>query len=84
MSAYYKLIGEIVREVTETIELEIEADDPEEAKDVAFEILSDYPNSDLVATRMRVIRRVNNYNPAVDSLEFVRTEQEEVFYDDGA
>lgn len=76
----YTLLGAIVREVNETIEVVIEAEDPVEAQDIAYELLSEYPHSDFVADRLRVISR-NGSRPTGIAIEF-KTVQEEVFDDD--
>lgn len=74
----YPVIGTIVREVKETIELVIEADDPEEAQDIAYEVLSEYPINSIPVERLRVLQRIGS-SPTGIALEFQRTEQEEVF-----
>lgn len=73
--AVYALIGTIVREVKETILLEIEADDPDEAQDVAYDILSEYPSSEFVAKRLRIVQRASA-RPTGVALEFQQLPEE--------
>lgn len=74
----YKLKGITERKVFDNFSVEVEAADPGEAQDLAYEILSDYPNSELVANRLL---RVDTSSGPVASiaLEFVKSDAEEIF-----
>ena len=48
----YKLIGKIDRVVTSTFEAHVKASSAEEAQDVLYEVLSDYPNSEFSCQRL--------------------------------
>ena len=48
----FDMIGTIERVVTETFKAEVEAESPEEAQDLLYEVLSTYPNSELQVNRL--------------------------------
>ena len=74
----FKLIGVIRHEVSDTFLLEVEADNPEEAQDVAYEVLSEYPNS--VLSVKQLLKVGSEYSsPDAIHLEFQRDEVEQVF-----
>lgn len=77
----FKLVGVIQRPVIETFDVEITANDVSEAQDLLYEILSDYPDSELVANRMLCVNREGS-RPISIVVEVRETEAEEVFSDD--
>ena len=74
----YELVGVVQRIVTESYMIEVEAEDPEEAQDVTYEVLSDYPNSEMKVDRLLKIDAVYE-SPTSIGLSFKREESEEVF-----
>ena len=74
----YKLVGVVERKVYETIKLEVEASNPEDAQDLAYEVLSEYPNSNLVVNRLLRVNIIGE-RPTGVALEFQRDEAEQVF-----
>lgn len=87
--ATFKLVAVIERTVVDTFNLEIEAEDPEEAQDVAYEIMSNYPYSELSADRLIRVK-TDPERPFSIAIEFQREEleqeakrAEEVFDNDG-
>ena len=85
----YKLVAVIERTVVDTYNLEIEADDPEEAQDVAYEVMSTHPDADIVVNRLLRVH-TEPERPVSIAIEFQRDELsnegdlvEEVFNDDG-
>lgn len=80
----YKLVGVIQRAVIETYDVEISAETVGEAQDLLYEILSDYPDSELVADRMTCVKREGS-RPNSIVVELVDSEAEvfeEVFSND--
>jgi hypothetical protein len=83
----FKLVGVIERNVVDTYNIELTAEDAEEAQDLAYEVLSNLPYTDLVVEKLL---RVNTQPERAHSiaLEFQREElnedqetAEEVFFD---
>lgn len=74
----YKLVGVIERNVVETFYVEITANSAEEAQDVCYEILSEYPDSDLVADRLLLTNREGT-RPSSILVDLTGSEMEEVF-----
>lgn len=77
----YKLVGVVQRQVIDTVKIEVEADNSEEAQDLAYEVLSEYPESELVVKRLLRISTVSE-RPTGIALEFERSETEQVFEED--
>lgn len=61
----YKADGVISRTVEEKYYIEIEANDPDEAKDVAYAILSEFPNAEFDAKRLLCKERTTVDGPKV-------------------
>lgn len=72
----FEMIGQIERVVTDTFKAEVEADNPEEARDLLYEVLSDYPNSPLA---LRRLLKVDEENTAIAgiSIDFADDEDED-------
>lgn len=50
----YELYVDVKREVIERYLISVEADDPDEAKDIAYEYFQDYPTgNDFIKTKLR-------------------------------
>lgn len=74
----YKLQGIVQRNVSDFFNIEVEAGDPTEAQDLAYEVLSDYPYSELVVNRL--LRVDSESGPPLSiALEFVKDDAELVF-----
>lgn len=74
----YRLAAVTERTVHDAFGIEVEADDPQEAQDLAYEVLSDYPNSELVLNRL--LKVDTQPGPIVSiTLEFVKDDVEAVF-----
>lgn len=77
----HKLIGVVSHNVVDTYQLEVEANTPEEAMDVAYEVLSEEGSPLVLNKKLRIATSVEPANSV--ALEFEKTETEEVFEDDG-
>lgn len=75
----FDMTGTIERIVTETFKAEVEADTPEEARDLLYEVLSDYPNSELSVTKLL---KVNEESTAMSGISISFAEEEEYDEDD--
>jgi hypothetical protein len=79
----YKIVGILERNAVDTFNLTIEAEDPEEAQDVAYEVLSNYPNSEIPVKKLLRVHTAPE-RPTSIVIEFQRDEletAEEVFSD---
>ena len=79
----YELVGIIDRNVEESFEAVIEAPSPEEAQDILYEILSEYPNSEFVADQLLKLD-VKGSRPTSVSIEFRGPVEEEEVVEDNA
>lgn len=78
----YKLDVTLTRTVVERYSVEVDANDPEEAQDIAYDYMSEYPNS-TGAIRPEKLLKVteNNVSTHVDDVSFVRSSIEKIFGD---
>lgn len=72
----YKIVAVTERVVVDTFNLEIEADDPEEAQDIAYEVMSSFPNSTLSVNRLLRVHTEPERTTSI-AIEFQRDELEE-------
>lgn len=79
----YSMIGKIDRVLTETFKAEVEAKNAEEAQDILYEILSDYPNSEFRGWCRRLLKveeqadGLAGISIEFDDLEYVEHEFDE-------
>ena len=57
LNLIYRFVATVSTTVDEDIEIEIDADDYEDAKDIAYDILDDPEHSEFVADRYRTVTR---------------------------
>lgn len=72
----FKLVAVIERTVVDTFNLEVTTEDAEEAQDLAYEIMSNYPYTDLVADKMLRVS-TEPERPFSIAIEFQREELQE-------
>jgi len=72
----FKIIGAVERNVVDTFNLEVEAEDPEEAQDIAYEILSNLPTIEYPIKKFLRVQTVPE-RPISIAIEFQREEFEE-------
>ena len=77
----YHLTGKIDRLVTDTFAAQVEADSAEEAQDILYEILSDYPNSKFHCRRLLKVNEESTGLTAI-SIEFDDLEDVEYEFDE--
>lgn len=77
----FDLVGVIQRTVVETFDVQLTAHTASEAQDLLYEILSEFPDSELVADRMLCVNREGT-RPTSIVVEVRGSETEEVFSDD--
>lgn len=69
----YEMVGVIQRVVVETFTAEVEAENPGEAQDLLYEVLSDYPNSEFKVTKLLKVREEGEV-PVSIAIEFQEEE----------
>lgn len=74
--AIYKLVSVIERTLIDTFNLEVEAGDAEEAQDVAYEVMSSYPYSDIPLNKLLRVKSEAE-RPFSIAIEFQREELEQ-------
>ncbi len=78
----FEVYARIEREVVETFKSEIEADSKDEAQDLLFEILTEYPTSNLSVTRLLRIAEEAHKPHNVELLSASTPEEREYVNDD--
>ena len=64
----YKMEAILTRTVQERFRVDIEASSRDEALDLAYSVLEDYPDSDLTVNRLLCLDRENIDTPVVEAL----------------
>ncbi len=65
----FKMVGTVNRNIQEDYSVIIEAADKDEALDVVYAILSEYPESEMIAARLVCTRRENLEEPKVVAVQ---------------
>lgn len=72
------MTGMIERTVREVFSAEVEASDPEEAQDMLYEVLAEYPNSSFDVDRLLKVSEIGS-RPTTIAIELDGTATERVF-----
>lgn len=64
----YKLTGVVRRVIDEEYDVTLEADSSDEAADVFYAVLSEYPDSEMFAARLLCTGRTNVADPEIVSI----------------